>query len=199
MSRHHLDRLLARGALSGQEREDVLARVLEKTARPARRSRVRPAILGVAGFAACAAVVTAVAVAWQGRDTGAFASRGGQDQGIHVEIACSGARLSACPVGSHLVFSASGAAPGYLTAWAEPVAGGERIWYFSAEHGAPTVPPTATASPLDRAVEIGPEHAIGKYVVHILVGTHPFSREQALRGDPASVLASETAAIEVVP
>jgi hypothetical protein len=199
MTRHHLDRLLARGALSGREREDVLARVLERTARPAARARVRPLIFGVAGLAVCAAAAVAVAAAWPRRDTGAFASRGAQDQGIHVEIACSGARLSACPVGSHLVFSASGAAPGYLAAWAEPVAGGERIWYFSAERDAPSILPTATAAPLDRAVEIGPEHAIGKYFVHIVVGAHPLSREQALRGDPGSILASETAAIEVIP
>ena len=46
-----------------------------------------------------------------------------------VEIECLGATLEACPTGSLLVVRVAGVR-GYVSAWAEPVGGGEKILVF---------------------------------------------------------------------
>jgi hypothetical protein len=130
-----------------------------------------------------------------------FASRSAGPSGAHVELTCSKGALRACPRGSRLLFTVSGSSrPAYLAVYAEPVAGGERIWYFSSEQGAPAVAGGGEpGSPIDRAIAIGPEHAVGSYAVHILLGTTPLSRAEALHPDASSLLDDETLELRIVP
>ncbi len=122
--------------------------------------------------------------------------------GPRVEVVCAGGSLDACPLGSRLLFVASaGARPGYVAAYAEPAGGGgERVWYFSSDRDAPAIPAaSAAAAPLDSAVQIGPEHRVGRYLVHVVVGARPLSRDEALHpaaGD--ALLSQETIPLEVV-
>jgi hypothetical protein len=79
---------------------------------------------------------------------------------------------------------------GFVSAWAEPVGGGERIWYFSADSFSPQVDAISTTSVFaTRAVRIGPEHRAGSYVVQIRVTERPMQREELLRAPTSAVLA----------
>jgi hypothetical protein len=98
-----------------------------------------------------------------------------------ADIECLGATLDACPTGA-LVVVRVGGVRGFVSAWAEPVGGGERIWYFSADGFSPEVDalsegPVATT----RAVKIGPEHRPGGYVVHVVVTEGAMAREALMR------------------
>ncbi len=116
-----------------------------------------------------------------------------------LEVACVGGTLAACPRGATLVFSVAldpGHA-GYLAAWAEPRAGGERIWYFSAETETPHVSGEAAdtgdgVAVLKRGIRLGPEHAPGTYDVRLVVTAEPATRAALLgAGAPAPLGAAE--------
>jgi hypothetical protein len=177
-----LDNLLARGALGGPGREQVLRNVLAALPAAAPPWR-RQAIAGVCAFTAVAAA--AVLVSWPraGRQTDAMRIKGaGPAAAVRLDLGCAGAGLEACPIGATLVFAVAGATrPGYLAAYAEPMTpGGERIWYFSSV-AAPAIgsgPGTHTSS---QGVRVGHEHRPGEYLVHLLLTNRPSSKE-ALRG-----------------
>ncbi len=201
MDDHHIDSLLARGALSGRQREEALDRVLDRVARrkaPARRTWFVAASIAAAAAVAASFTLRPAPHAMQGP----FAERGASSAAPRVELVCAGGSLEACPLGARLLFAASGGAqPGYLAAYAEPVGGGgERVWYFSREREAPVIPAGAGgAIPIGSAVEIGPEHRAGKYLIHVVVGARPLSRDETLRpaaGD--AVLSQRTIAVEIV-
>jgi hypothetical protein len=196
---HEIDSLLAPRALSGREREQVLEQVLRGVAPARNRCLARGFTLAAIGLAACASLVL-VLWRWDGKER-PFAARGSSGAGAHVELLCSGGTLSACPRGSRLLFAVTGGArPAYLAAYAEPVGGGERIWYLSSERRAePVGTGTAPDEPIDVAIEIGPEHLDGRYIVHILTGAHPLSRAEALSPDARSILMSETVELGIVP
>jgi hypothetical protein len=197
-----IDFLLARGALSGPQREEALERILDRVAPRKKTSRRRWAVVGALAAAMVAATILVMLVARSKPHAmdDAFAARGTSAAGMRVEIACTGAKLDACPLGSRLLFTASGGTrPGYLAAYAEPVSGGgERVWYFSGEGDAPTIAAgTGPSAPLEAAVEIGPEHRVGRYLVHVIVAARPLSREEALRPGGDSLL-SETIPLAIV-
>src|SRR5262245_10753184 len=148
-----IDTLLARGRLGGPGRDAVLEHVLAKTA-----PRRRPAVLvwgsALLATAAVGAVVAMVALPERLRPKGAGPAP------ARLDLACAGGSLAACPTGATLVFGvATGSGPEYLAAFAEPTAGGERIWYFSAEtvSGAPS----GAVAPAPKGIRVGPEHAPG--------------------------------------
>jgi hypothetical protein len=102
---------------------------------------------------------------------------------------CLGASPAACPTGSRLIFSASGVR-GFVSAWAEPVGAGERIWYFAADTVSPAVDPDAGVPALaTRAVKVGPEHAAGNYRVEVRVTERPMARAELLHLSDGAVLA----------
>ncbi|HEX7499961.1 MAG TPA: hypothetical protein VF524_06600 [Polyangia bacterium] len=108
-----------------------------------------------------------------------------------------GATLDACPTGSLLVVRAAGVR-GFVSAWAEPVGGGERIWYFSAETQSPRVDPALSPSAATtRAVKIGHEHVAPAYVVEIRVTEWPMGRGDLMRIPASAVLASGRALLTV--
>jgi hypothetical protein len=177
-----IHQLLARGGLGGPARDRILARILDRTGRPRRRTWVTAAAVGVA----CAAAFAL----WIRRSPGAggFTAKGVAGR-PSLDLACVNARIDACPVGGTLVFAAIGTATaGYIGAWAEPATPGpEVIWYFSAENdGAPV----DTTLPLARrAIRVGPEHRPGSYVVHVLLSTVPLPHAALLAGSDPSITA----------
>jgi hypothetical protein len=114
-----------------------------------------------------------------------------------LEISCAGGTLAACPVGSRLLFVAEGADRGYLAAWADPVGGGERIWYFSRDSQSPALAPVAGTQVAPKAILLGPEHVPGDYTVHVLVTAEPLSRAE--QGRSAAIAAREFTLTVVAP
>ena len=200
MNDQDIDFLLARGRRSGRQREETLDRILDRVV-PGRATNRRAWLAGASMAAAAAAASRS---SWRGHmaTEGPFAARGTSGAAPRVDLVCAGGSLDACPQGSRLLFAASaGGRTGYLAAYAEPVGGGgDRVWYFSAEHTAPVlVAGAGGAAPLDAAVQIGPEHRAGRYFVHLVVAARPLSREEALRPPAAETLSSETIPLDVVP
>jgi len=117
-----------------------------------------------------------------------------------VEVACLGAQLAACPRGATLLFAArTGAPAGYLAAWAEPATGGQRIWYFSADEETPRVDAAiAGTRPLSRGVRIGPEHAPGRYRVHVVLSAQPLSKAALTGATPPAVKAADEIPLTIV-
>jgi hypothetical protein len=201
MPEPNLDLLLAKGARSGRQRDATLDRILDRVT-PRRRASGRRWLLAASTATAIAAAWLLVAGVKPHGAGGAFAARGTSAAEPRVELVCAGGKLEACPSGSRLLFVVSGGTrPGYLAAYAEPVGGGrERVWYFPGERDAHVIAAgAAQAAPLDTAVQIGPEHGVGPYVVHVVVGSRPFSREEALRPATTDTLFSKTIALEIVP
>ena len=192
--RHDLDSLLSHGRLSGAQRERVLDSVLDRVAP---RRRWIP-------WAAAAAILCAVGgvsfLEGARSRQHEFAARGTGTSATRVEVVCVGGSLDACPRGSHLVFHASGPKGGYLTAYAVPDGGGERIWYFSGDDESPMVSPSAASTePMDRVVVVGSEHGVGGFKVHILISEQPLRRADAVGTAPGGVVSTQTIPMRVVP
>lgn len=164
-----LERLLSgRDGPSPLEREAMLDHVLEAIA-PAPRPWFR---WGTWSFAAAAAAV-AVMLVWAAppATTSEYGSRGGPAPS--AELACLRSGIpSPCAVGAELVVKVSG-----LTGSLTVLASGEgRInWYFV---GLP-LPDPSTASVLDQAVVLSPEHGVGAFDVIFLASPLPLDQSQA--------------------
>ena len=197
-SEDELDRLLARGKLGGPGHDRIVQAVLAGRAREGRRWR-RPALVSSGLALALAAGVALFAVPDRVRDDlrakGPTAAR----PTPRLDVSCVGARLDACPVGATLLFATVGASPGgYLTAYAEPVAGGERIWYFSAEGRSPGVATSTGTEVAAEGVTVGAEHAPGEYRVRLWLTGRPVVRAAALAGAPGDVRAKAEIRLTVV-
>jgi hypothetical protein len=107
MEEHDLHRLLARGGLSGQQREDVLRSVLRETPRRRRPAWVGGrlwAALGAAGLIGGVALLAPALLAPSlERRASGLRPKGGASTPLRVEIACRGGSLAACPLGSVLL------------------------------------------------------------------------------------------------
>jgi hypothetical protein len=182
-----LQRLLARGRLGGPARERVLDRVLDKTApaRTHRRAWLVPLVLALGSGVALLVLV----IRPRPEDAGWGTKGGATAAAVTLEARCG--EGGACQAGSTLLFSAFGApTPGYLEAFAQPAAGGERIWYFSAETESPLVPASAKATqPAGRGIVIGPEHAPGPYQLHLFFSSAPLPQAVLLQGTDPRILA----------
>jgi len=181
-----LDSLLGRGSIGVARRDAILETVLARTRAevPARR-RWRWPVVGLGTMAVAAAALLFFVPSSLRPALSPFRVRGAATRPLasvpSAEIECLGATLEACPTGSLLVVRVAGAR-GFVSAWAEPVGGGERIWYFSAETHSPWVDPVQTPSaPTTRAVKIGPEHVASAYVVEIRVTERPMGRDDLMR------------------
>jgi hypothetical protein len=191
-----LDRLLARGRLSGPQRDRVLEKVLAKTSRP-RGLRLKHVALA-APLAAVAAVLILVGV--RQREHADFSVKGGG--GSVVEASCSNGPLSACPVGSTLVFRFDGlSAPAYVQAYATPSSPseGERVWYFpTSSVPAPQLAAEASSELLQKAVVIGAEHSARDYRITIVLSAQPLTRDELLRQQGTHVFQREILQLGVV-
>lgn len=167
-----LDALLAQGRMSGSRRDQVLAGALAKARPPARRW----AWLGLGSLSLAAAAAAVLLL----MPTSPFRARG--SAGAVLEVDCVGGGQGGCAEGSMLMFHVSGASDGgFLTAWAEPTAGGERIWYFPTK-ATPQAQVAKQAEPqtLGLGVMLGAEQPKGSYVVHLLLTPTPLTRDDAL-------------------
>jgi hypothetical protein len=201
MPEPNLDFLLAKGARSGRQRESTLDCILDRVT-PGKTANGRRWLVAASTAMAMAAALLLVAGVKPHATGAAFGARGTSAAEPRVELVCAGGKLDACPSGSRLLFVVSGGTrPGYLAAYAEPVGGGrDRVWYFSGERNAPVIPAGADpATPLDTAVRIGPEHGVGRYLVHLVVGSRPLSREEALRPAATDTLLSKSIPLGIVP
>ena len=193
--RHDLDSLLSHGRLSGAQRERVLDAVLDRVA-PAPR-RWTPWVAAAAILCAVGGTSYLAAVHSHQHE---FAARGAGTSGTRVEVVCLGGSLDACPRGSHLAFRVAGPKGGYLTAYAVPEGGGERIWYFSGDDESPIVTPSTTSTePMDRVVVVGDEHGAGGFTLHISISERPLARAAALEVAPGNVISTQTLHLRVVP
>lgn len=184
--------MLGRGSMGAARRDAILQTVLARVRAeaPSRRSW-RWAFAGFGAAATATAVLLFVGPRFASPALSPFRAKGTANSSApSAEIDCLGATLAACPTGSLLVVRVAGVR-GYVSAWAEPVGGGERIWYFSAESRSPLVEPAAMVSAAtSRAVKIGPEHAAATYLVQVRVTERPMGRDDLLRLPESAALAS---------
>jgi hypothetical protein len=175
-----LDSLLGRGGIGATRRDAILETVLAgvKAERPS-RSRWRWSFAGLGAAAAAAALFlltprfSSTPSSFRPKGTAANPSAPSAD------IECLGATLNACPKGSLLIVRVT-SMRGFVSAWAEPAGGGERIWYFSADTFAPLVDGAITSAATTRAIKVGPEHVPGTYVVKVRVTERPMGRDDLL-------------------
>jgi hypothetical protein len=189
-----LDFLLARGKMSGAAHE----RVLDEVLRRARPRRARWPLVGLGGAALAAAAAVALWVRAPQED--AFRAKGGA-AGPSFEAVCLGSGSSRCPVGDTLLFRvANVGSAGYVGAYATKEGSAERIWYFPDREGAePEIRAVAEAQVVGRGVTLGPEHAPGRYVVHLIVTRGPAGRDALLAPRSADRVFETEATFEVTP
>ena len=193
------DTLLSQGNLSGQQREEVLARVLDQVsaAEPAPRG-LRTLWAGASLALAAALALFVVRPALRG-DLG-LRARGGASP--IVRVACEPGGLEACRAGGTLLFAVEGApAAAHLAAFAEPVGGGERVWYFSAEGESPPVSDRTADAILRRGIRLGAEHPPGAYRLTVLLTASALPRATLLEvaGAERGALAVRRLSLTVVP
>jgi hypothetical protein len=197
-SKEELDRLLGRGAIGPSRRDAMLETILAQTRKQApTQSRWRWVFVGLAALTATATALVLLVPRWSPTVGSPFRSKGAPVLAPTASLECLGGTLDACPVGSLLAIRVSGTR-GYVSAWAEPARGGERIWYFSAESESPSVAvDPSSAGILTRAVKIGPEHAAGTYQVELRVTERPMSRVDLLGAPAGAVLLASRSALTV--
>jgi len=175
-----LNRLLARGRLSGAEYDAVEQRIFEAITPP--RARAKWPLVG------SALALAAAAALWFGQRAAPddYAEKGGSaPPGGVVGVGCQGAAPHTCRLGDTLLFSVLGnAQPVYVVAYAERLDASQpsRIWYFPHADGtAPRVevgPGTKVAS---EGVRLGPPHVKGRYRVKVWLSDAPVDRERATK------------------
>jgi len=193
-----LERLLARGYLSGAQYDEIEGRVIGRTAAPQRLSlrRVAPAALGAASLAAALAL-------WL-RAPSEFTAKGGLAGGVgSIDISCNRPNRHQCASGDTLAFIVNSAtASGYLGAYAERVGDlkKERIWYFpGAGEAGPQVVPGAGTVVLPQGIRIGPEHKAGQYLLTVWLSARPLSRVEVDLTEPSEFVVYSQVTTEVVP
>jgi hypothetical protein len=189
-----LQKLLARGRLGGPARERVLERVLTEVAPPRRKGR---AWLVPLALALSSGVAVLVVMARPRPDDGWGTKGGPGGSAVTLEGRCG--ESGPCHPGATLMFSVFGSSrAGFLGAYAEPVGGGERLWYFSAETGSPPVPASDQATrPAGQGILIGPEHRPGDYQVHLFLTASPLPQAVLLAGGDPRILARAVVPVTV--
>jgi hypothetical protein len=204
-----LDLLLAGGRLRGPAAERLRARVLDQSAAaPPRRRGARLAISAVLVLGAAAVLPLMVAQREPGPPSGTRAKGAGDSAAtatpLIAEVACTGAasaaRLGTCPTGSRVSIAISGAPTGgYVGAYAEPVAGGPRIWYFSSEDGPAALSESEGETRLaSRSIVLGSEQPPGRYRVHVVLSSRPLGREEILDRGAAGAISRTVLPLDVV-
>jgi len=165
-----IDRLLSRGELGQAHKQRLLRGVLASVQAPAapRRPRWRWPAFAAVSLAGAGAV--AVAVLWVGPSAGTGSSvreKGGPAADPIIAISCLGGSLAACPPGSRIAFWLEGGPQetGVVTAYGDPVSGGERVWYL-------------TNQAVPRAALLGSEQPRGRYRVNVLLTKRPIERAE---------------------
>jgi hypothetical protein len=185
-----LDYLLSRGNLGGSQRQRILKAAVAAS-REGFWARWRGRLTWSAGGLTLAAGAAALLllVRRPGGDAGAFRIKGSGDAPL-ITVVCLGGSLTACPSGSKVAFALEGGRDkgGYLTAYADPVKPGERIWYLTNEAvGAPAG--DAWARVLSNAAIVGDGQPPGVYRVHAILSRRAVAREAVASLPPAETVA----------
>lgn len=199
-----IDYLLSRGGLGYGQKERLLQGVLPSVAAPLpSRRRWRWLRQTVAGLSLAGGVAT---FAIWGRPfaekASALRAKGTPSLGPVVGMTCLGASLAACPSGSRIAFWLEGvtADTGFVSAYADPLPGGERVWYLTNEP-APVGSPGGTESPrvIPKAALIGREQPTGQYRVHLVVTRQPVGHADLSRLTPDEVVTRANFDLAVSP
>jgi hypothetical protein len=119
-----------------------------------------------------------------------------------VDMTCLGGSIGACPRGSRVAFSLEGgrAEAAFVTAYAEPIAGGQRVWYLASQ---PVDAPAAGAPRSVRVVSkgaiVGDEQPPGRYRVEVAVTRRAVDRADLPRLGPADLVARAHFELVVAP
>jgi hypothetical protein len=189
-----LDKLLARGHLSGAQYDSVEKRVLDRVApRPKHLLRWLPL--------AAAGLVLGVATLHVTEDS-SFRSKGSGPGPAVINLGCGRELSRDCRAETTLLFTVNAAlGSGHFGAYATPldVPDGERIWYFPDASGkAPIVGPGAGTVVLPSGIRIGSEHASGRYRVTAWLSRQPLSREELDQAPPNVFLSRESLEMQVM-
>lgn len=190
LSDDEVDRLLSRGRLGQEDQQRILGSVLASVQasepRPRRRRWRWPAfaIISLSGALALALVWVRPA-----REPGSdVRDKGAAGPAPIIAMSCLGGSLGACPTGSRIAFWLEGQAkdPGFVTAYAEPAAAGERVWLLTNQ----TVP---------KAAVIGEGRASGRYHVTVVLTRRPVEHAEVGRLGQEVVVARATFDLVVSP
>lgn len=199
-----MDHLLSRGGLGRAHKERLLRGVLGSVAVPA-PSRRRPRWLWQTAAGLSLAGGVAVFALW-GRPFGetgsALRAKGAPSLGPVVGLSCLGGSLNACPAGSRIAFWLEGGPnkqAGFITAYADSAAGGERVWYLTNEAAAALSSPAESPRVVPKAALIGREQPAGHYRVHVIFTRHPVGRADLSRLAAAEVVTRGSFDLEVSP
>jgi hypothetical protein len=195
-----LHSLLARGRLSGAQRDRILDRVLDEHA--AARPRRRWAIAAGVALPVAAAIALALglrATATEGDAPGGWLVPKGDGVSIHLEARCPERAAGSCHKGDRLVFSADGVKRNGFFAAHATCGSGERIWYFPAADGTlPSIRAEAGHVVVNQAARIGDEHGTGRCELSLFLLEEPADRAEVLAGS-AKIAAKATISLEVLP
>jgi hypothetical protein len=190
--------LLSGGNLSGEQREEHLARVLAgvREEAPARWRRA----LAWAGASTVLVGAAAFLLFVRPATESGLRAKGGEVPIVRID--CQPGGMDGCRPGGTLMFAVEGARPdARLAAYAEPMNGGERVWYFSGDRESPAIGDQTSDGVLRRGIRLGPEHRPGSYRVFVLLTEEPLSRGQLLElvREGRGALAIRTWPLSVVP
>jgi hypothetical protein len=200
LSDRRIDALLAKGGLSGPESDRVLEEVLARRARRPLWRRLWAQLVAGLTLATGTALILLGGSLTSTR-IGTFVARGGGEApAADLEVTCVGGSLGACPRDASLMFAVSGKTPtGFLAAWAEPVGGGERIWYFSADGETPQVESGESGTrAFTRGVRVGPEHITGSYRVHLVVSSRPLGKRELVQDRLSGIVARQEIELTII-
>jgi hypothetical protein len=194
-----IDYLLSRGKLGAKQRQRIFDAALSAS-RDGLWARWRGRLGWSAGglMLATGVAVALLVLRAPDRDAAGFGVKGASG-GTLITVACLGAEMTACPSGSKLAFAIEGGRDngGFLTAYAEPIGPGERIWYLSNEPvGAPQ---GDGARVLKKAAVIGDGQPAGRYRVHAIFVPGPVVRETLTAGPRDDALARVELELVVAP
>jgi hypothetical protein len=163
-----LHSLLARGGLSGAQRDRIFDNVVG--AQPsARRSRRWVGV--AAGVLLPIAALVALGVSGRAPDgEGEWLVPKGTGAGATIEARCPGRKPGECRVGDRLIFELDGAKDGGFFAGYAECEGKERVWYAPTADGTlPTIAPAKGHTVVPQAARIGAEHGLGACVLHLFL------------------------------
>jgi hypothetical protein len=196
-----IDYLLSRGKLGGSQRQRILDKALAASRCPFWTRWGRHFAWGAGGLVLATGTAAFLLMFRAQGDgtTAAFRVKGPGDAPL-ITVSCLGAEVRACPRGSKVAFSLDGGHDqgGFLTAYADPTAGGERVWYLNNE---PVAAPQGEATPrvIRKAALIGDGQPPGAYIVHAIFSRHPVAREALAGLTSADTLARVDVDLVVAP
>jgi hypothetical protein len=204
LSDDEVDHLLSRGGLGREHKARLLQNVLASmpaVGPPRPRPRWRRQAVGALSLMAGLAIV---ALWWRPSvsTVSEFRAKGAAMPVPVIGMSCLGGSVGACPRGSRIAFWLEGGTQeaGFVTAYADPVGGGERVWYLTNE-------PTAARSlgsaesphVIPRAVLVGPEQPSGRYGVEVILSRSPVKHEDLPRLASAGIVTRASFDLVVSP